>query len=608
MFHGLLVGLTLALGAQADVSGDAGLVHVFVTATDARGRTVEDLQPADFRIDEEQVAREVASLRFIRAEGALAPGEAPGPIRSADDERREAAKEGTRIVGIFLDEYHVSPGAAAETVREALLALVNRHLGPRDLVVLLKPLDSILRIRATRDLGWVRAEIASFEGRKGRLEPRNAFEETFIAASPVQVEAVRAQISTSVLHAMITHLGDLPGGRKGVIIASEGFDRGPRRRGEALPTAAGLVRLAQRGGVVIHALDPRPEVSNPPAASAADGAAPLASGREMLRALTGDTEGYALFGPDGWGDGIARIVADLSHYYILGFRPAAEGDGRRRALAIRVTRPSIRLRAPQGYWTESPLDRLRVALAEQRPAPMPAALPVRRTSPLIRPWFGIGPESDGIARVTFVWEAVDRQPGGRRPTAEPARVRMRVTTPEGTPVYEAVVAPATPTHEAAALAAFDAPVGRLRVELTIEDTESRRLDTDVRDIVVERARDTLAFGTAAILRGRTARDLRELRNDPHAAPSSSRAFSRTELLLIRLPVHPADEELEISALLVSRAGRVMRELTLESAPIAGMQQVELPLAGLPAGEYRLELRASHNGESISEALDFRVVP
>ncbi len=611
--HALVAVLALAMAAQADTPDPTtSLVHVFVTATDARGRSVDDLDADDFRILEGGVPRQVESVRLVRAGGTPAPGETPPPILTVTDERTEAAREGTRVIGIFLDEYHLAPGASTDVVREALLELVDARLGPRDLVVLLRPLDSLLRIRATRDLEAVRAEIAAFEGRKGLLEPRSEFEENFIAASPERIEAVRSQIATSALNALVAHLDRLPGGRKAIVVASEGFELGTRRRGELLPTVSGVIRLSHRAGVVIHALDPRPEPVTSSGTAERDGvtqgAAPSLPGRDVLRELVEGTDGLALFGPTAWRESFGQVAAGLNHYYVVGFQSGAPGDGRFHEIDVAVARPAVVARAPAGYWTDSPLERLRVTMAARAAAPPPPPLPVRRTSPLIRPWFGVARGAEGFARVSFVWEAVELQPGARRRTVPPARIAMRVTTIDGTPVFEGVVDAWEAGSPATSLASFDAPEGRLRIEMSIEDAAASRLDTDVRDVLVDAPAGPLALGTAAVFRARTAREVREMRDDPRAVPTASRTFFRGEQLLIRLPVYADGGHADVSARLVSRAGRAMRTLTAEPGPLAGQQQFDLPLAGLPAGEYRLEVTAARDGRAVSDALDFRVVP
>ena len=80
-------------------------------------------------------------------------------IQSAADERQAAVQDDARLFAIFLDEYHVTSGANTDRVRDALLRFVDRDLTPRDLVAVMKPLDSLFTIRLTRDRGAVRRAI-----------------------------------------------------------------------------------------------------------------------------------------------------------------------------------------------------------------------------------------------------------------------------------------------------------------------------------------------------------------------------------------------------------------------------------------------------------------
>ena len=131
-------------------------------------------------------------------------------------------------------------------------------------MLVVKPLDSLITLRLTRDLEAARRAIATFEGRKGELEPRSAFEKDYIGASPARIEAVREQIVTSALNALATHLAGLGASRKTLVVVSEGFSQAPRRRGdESLPTLEGVIRSANRAGASIYAIDPRGLVAAP---------------------------------------------------------------------------------------------------------------------------------------------------------------------------------------------------------------------------------------------------------------------------------------------------------------------------------------------------------
>src|SRR6266849_8817566 len=282
-----VLALVLAAGlTEQAVPGpsESDLVRIDAVVSDPRGRSVDNLRAEDFQILEDGAPRAIDNVRFVKADGSYPPGEAIEPVQSSVDEKVEAAHGGTRLFAIFLDEYHVASGEGVERAREAVRRFVEQDLGPRDLVVVVKPLDSLLSIRLTRDRGSVARAIAAFEGRKGQYEPRNAFERNFIAGSPARIEAVRTQIATSALNALATHLGSLGGARKTILFVSEGFAALPRRRGdEALPTLETVIRTANRATVSIYPF-------NPTGTTMGSGSAE----RETLRALADETDGRVI--------------------------------------------------------------------------------------------------------------------------------------------------------------------------------------------------------------------------------------------------------------------------------------------------------------------------
>ena len=239
-----------AIGNQSAIrdpqSAIPRLFTIDVIAADARGRAVENLGPADFELREEGSLVPVESVRLVRA-GGDPPADAPGLIQSAADERQAAGKDDARLFAIFLDEYHVTSGANTDRVREALLGFVDHDLTPRDLVTVMKPLDSLFAIRLTRDRAAVRRAIETFDGRKGQYQPRNAYERDYIAGTPARIDATRSQVALSAVNALAVHLGSLADRRKTLVVATEAIGRSERRRGqEFLPTLDTIIRSAIR--------------------------------------------------------------------------------------------------------------------------------------------------------------------------------------------------------------------------------------------------------------------------------------------------------------------------------------------------------------------------
>jgi VWFA-related protein len=576
--HFALPALVLAAGVSvAGQSASTPPVHtvrIDAVAEDVRGRLVDDLKVTDFEVREDAAAK---------------------PLESAELKR----DAGPRLVAIYLDEYHVTREAVTDRLRGELTHFIEQTLHPKDLLVVMKPLESLLAIRLTEERETARRAIEEFEGRRGQLEPRNAYERNFIAGTAARIESARAQVTLSALNALAIHLGTAGTGRKALIVVSEALARLERRRGqEFMPTPETIARSANRANVAIYAIDPR----------GGNGADDPAS--QTLRSLATDTDGQTLTGDPG--AGLLRIADELGAYYLLTYRAPHIEDGKFHEVQVKVKRPGVRLRARKGFWAPSPDDALRAALlarANEPPKPAAPLEPMRRVSPLIRPWFGLARGDDGKTRVTIVWEPAARVPGDR--SRVPARVVLTALAADGTALFEGPLRPTGPgaTEEngsQAARAVFDAAPGRLRLRMSIQDVAAQVLDSDVRDLAVSDFRRDIAIGTPAVLRARNARELRLL-DVVAAVPVASRVFSRAEHLVIRFPAYgPTGAVPLLSAKLMSRVGSTMRDLTIAPAAAPDTNQIDLSLAGLAAGEYVIEITATSPAGEARDRVGFRV--
>jgi hypothetical protein len=237
--------------------------------------------------------------------------------------------------------------------------------------------------------------------------------------------------------------------------------------------------------------------------------------------------------------------------------------------------------------------------------------PAPHTSPLIRPWFGLARGENGKTRVTFVWEPAARVPGDRvRRTV--SRLELRARTADGTVLFKGPVAPTGPAavDEPAATPArvvFDAPPGRLRLNMSIQDAASTVLDEDVREMSIRDLKGDVAVGTPEILRTRTVREFRAIDGEAAAVPVASREFSRTERLLIRFFAYgPAGQPPVVSAALLDRVGHSIRALTVAPAAAAGEYTIDLPLAGFAPGDYAVAVKAAGGAREATDRTAFRV--
>jgi VWFA-related protein len=591
-----LVFAQSAISNQQSAIPSGRLITIDLIATDVRGRTVDDLKATDFDLREEGAALAVESVRLVRL-SAAASGDTPVAIETGAEERQAASRDEARLVAIFLDEYHVD-SANTDRVRDAVRRFVDRELAPRDLLVVMKPLDSLFTIRLTRDRAAAHAVIDGFVGRKRDYSPRNAYERDYIAGTPARIDSARNQVALSAINALAVHLGSLAERRKTLIVVAEAVGGSERRRGlEYLPTLDTIIRSANRANVAVYPFDP----SEPGGGSGAGGA---------LHRLADDTTGAAIAADDD--AGLRRAASDAGAYYLLSFRTAHPDDGKYRDLQARVKRSGVTVRTRKGYWTASPDEALRAALLARGSEPkrtLPPE-PAPHMSGLIRPWFGMARGADGKTRVTFVWEPAARVPGDRARQIA-TRLVLTARASDGTVLFEGPVGPTGPAaiDDPAATpsrATFDVPPGRLRLRMAIQDAASQVLDQDVREMSIRDLRGDVAVGTPEVLRARNAREFRTL--DVEAAvPVASREFSRTERLLIRFQAYgPAGAAPAVSAKLLGRMGHPIRELTVAPAATPGDSAIDLPLAGFANGEYVIEVTARSGARDASDRISFRV--
>jgi VWFA-related protein len=561
----MLASLALAAAlAQAPAAGDP--VRIDVIARDAQGRPVETLTSPDFELREDGTPQTIAGATLARH---------------------------PRVIGIYLDEYFVDASRTA-AIKAALHRFVDEDLASGDRVAILRPLDSLLKISLTADRAAVHSAIDAFEGRRGNYEPRTPFERDLMMSDRERADVQRVQTTWSTLNALTLHLANLGAGRTSLLLVSEQADPVLRRRGfEALPSSSSVTRTANRSNVSIYVFDPR---------TAAEQAATPDEGPNLLRVLADDTDGAMFNGPSAAG-GLKQMLADASSYYLVSYQSARNQDGLFHSIEVKVRRGGVKVRARKGYWAPTPdeIQRAKLLAAGGNVATLPPIKlePARHASTLIRPWFGIARGESGKVRLTFVWEPSGAVPGDRR-VKVPANLEVKAVGADGKTAFEGTVRDRSS-------AVFDVPPGRLTMTSTVEDSAAQTIDSDIRDVLIRDLRGAVVLGTPEVFRARTAKDVREISADASAVPVASREFSRAEYLLIRVPAYAGSQPPILSATLISPAGQRMRELSVEQASGAmPVGRIDVPLAGLPPGQYSVQIAATAAGGNAKDTLAFRV--
>ena len=597
------------------------------------------------------------------------PDGPPQAIRNDNDEEIEASRDDVRLFTIFLDDYHVT-SLTSMRIRDPLSQFIDTQIGPSDMLGVMYPLQPVSAVRMTRNHNAVSRGVQQFVGRKYDYTPRNQIEEQYARYPAEVVEQIRNQVSLSAIEGLIVHMGSLKEGRKALILVSEGYSNMlPPQLRDPIAGAPGFLNptrndplagtndpnearmaayanfdmqrqlrevydAANKNNVAIYALDPRglatSEFDIEQNIGAQLGQEYLGETMDTLRVLSEQTDGRAIVNRNDFGAGMKQMIADSSAYYLLGYNSTqAPSDGKFHEIKVRVKRAGVQVRARKGYWALSVADTAK-ALAPPKPGP-PKAVEVALESAnqpsrsrVIRTWIGTSRGENGKTRVTFVWEPVPQTPGDRAAALveAPSRVSLTAASLDGAPYFRGRVPDVALASAAGAAAAsngggtavrgssrvtFDVSPGRMQLRVAVEGSSSQVLDSEIREInVPDLTAPQTTLGTPQVLRARNAREYQQLKADPDPVPIALREFSRTDRLLVRVPVYDAGTSTPaLSVHLLNRAGQPMTELPAAAAGPSGTQQIDLPLASLAPGEYLVEIKAG--GEGAKELVGFRVV-
>ena len=310
---------------------EANLVRVDVTVVDRHGAPVTNLTAEDFAVEEDGAAQTVTSFKFVTADGGPPAGDdASLTIRSPEHAAAEAARDEVRVFVIFWDEYHISRFAEALKGRRALTTFVTSAFGPADLVALMDPLTPVDALKFTRDRRELAEKIAKLEGRFGIYMPtRSAAEDNMLERR--DVARIRSEVTISALQSAAVHLGSIKEGRKSIIFVSEGLTGLGM---DQLPLLRELTDTANNNNTAIYTLDP----------------SGLTGGTsDILRQLADSTGAAAFVNTNTPEKALRQVVREASAFYLLGYSPTRNPqDGKFHKIGVKVKRPGIDVRAPQG--------------------------------------------------------------------------------------------------------------------------------------------------------------------------------------------------------------------------------------------------------------------
>jgi hypothetical protein len=158
-------------------------------------------------------------------------------------------------------------------------------------------------------------------------------------------------------------------------------------------------------------------------------------------------------------------------------------------------------------------------------------------------------------------------------------------------------------------AVFDADPGRIQLDLDILAADGTSIDKAAHDVdVPDINRTDPLILPPQLFPCASAREFREVSENPYAAPVPSREFRRTDRLFLRVPTHSkSGASVVVTARVVNRLGQVLREIQpMNPDNAAQIAQFDIPLSWLAPADYTIELIAKTSAGNAREVIRIRV--
>jgi VWFA-related protein len=365
-------------------------VRVDMYAT-SDGKPVEDLRAGEVEIVEDGVPQTIGSFEHVK-------------IGSPESSR-------VRVFVIFLDTYHTQIEGSS-TMRLPLIKLLDRVIGPNDMVAVMTPEMSASEMSFGRKATIISNIMQSdwAWARRGRSERRDQKEALYDVCYPSvggqsntpagEMKARRREkLTLDALDDLVASLGGAREERKAILTVSEGWvlfrenqslaaslkrdqsgfiERLLRRPPKEKDKEKEKEKSEETGGpkevnyveceadrVALAALDHslrlrslseaanRGNVTFYPVSAAGLAAATRdvsLSQKDSLDFISENTDGVSVVNANGLDAAISRIVDDQSSYYLIRYSSSnTRLDGRFRSITVRVKRDGVKIRARGGY-------------------------------------------------------------------------------------------------------------------------------------------------------------------------------------------------------------------------------------------------------------------
>jgi VWFA-related protein len=201
------------------------------------GRPVHGLTVNDFEVFEDGAPQKIASFEHVVVDAGMPPGARTEP-NSVRDAERMAANPRNRVFVIFLDVPHVQV-ASSHAIKEPLIRLFARMMGPDDLVAVMTPFMAATEITFGRQTEIIERGLRENWpwGKREVSMPMDERESDYAVCyppstgdtsgmSPLAQEMMdrrRERMVLEALNDMVGYLGGIREERKAVVLVTEGW-------------------------------------------------------------------------------------------------------------------------------------------------------------------------------------------------------------------------------------------------------------------------------------------------------------------------------------------------------------------------------------------------
>src|SRR5438445_1040369 len=373
------------------------LVTNDVIVRDEKGNFVPDLKKDEFKIFEDGVKQDIASMTVVtggRVTNLLAPPPPPPPEGIILPPSKPVNDASGRIFLFFVDDLHMDFHNTGR-IRDLFKKIEKNLLHDGDMWAMVSSGPSSIAIDMTYDRNRFEEAIKKIAG--NGLKPADIIQGPSGAEGPSEVR-YRAHVAFSTVNDVLQELERVHNRRKAVVYVSDGYDFNPfqdarlglgdpnspfqknemarsQRQMSSDPNAdpmttqqkqneefadadlarelGELTRAANRANTTFYTIDPRGLVGGSDIDEQVDPTQwsdYLRKSQDSLRVIAEETGGIAVVNQNDFERALKRIDNETSDYYVLGYvSKNSDLTRRRRQIEVRVTRKDLNVNYRKEY-------------------------------------------------------------------------------------------------------------------------------------------------------------------------------------------------------------------------------------------------------------------